>query len=343
MSGPKGISYTIESPAQIEARLVAEWQTHLDQVLERFAELAARRAVLGLGTSTPTRPTCHDSGELMRAVQDLRARWQALEAEMNEEGARQHSARAARLLSDASAALTQRARIERPTDREVAPAPAGADPDVVAKVESVLTRARTGVPGLQESVDALLASPPATARLLLADLSATIDQANRDADLARSRIAAAAEDEERRKATAAAEDCDRAFVLARTVSALTELGYVVAGTSVVQSDAVVLRSPALPGGGVRARIDGSGEIEIVPVRSPDSSATSVAGVEDELCSHLDSLTATMRRGGIATERVRSMPTGILPLAEEALPALAVLTPSVRSFRDRAPGRQAGLT
>lgn len=262
-------------------------------------------------------------------------------------GARQGSASSARagddLTDEGAASLphtpASRKDGHRPARDDALEGPSGRrgqdDSTLVDDVRRALERLEAPDESVQELAREALSAPLASARLLTVRLSGAVDHLNTEAHRA-------AREEQLRQRALAEEEAnaqvmasDRRFVLDQVVSSLQDLGYTVAGTSVVEPDQMVLTGGGVAGYGVSTGLSQDGEIVLRPVRTDEGATPHDLAAEESLCASLPVLEQALARRGVGVGRVRSMPPGIVPVPVEGVTAVHGSAEGSRHSDDRA--------
>ena len=352
MSGPKGMSYTVVETAEQRARReLAAARSQLRSALATAEELQVKLHALGLTSPVPVTSEPSTLEECRSAV----ASTEELCADMQHRIAAAISQQA-RLLADQTLAdalsddvptgtldLSRHGETRRTphgvwvrsggqghsqvTDEGGPPVGSGSasggpprcareDPAILAQVRRALDRLEVPEESIRELATEVLDAPVASASLLAVRLSSAVDHLNeqfhesaRQERLHRRAVAEAAEQAEIRAS-------DQRFVLDQVVDSLQELGYSVAGTSVVEPDQLLLSGGDVDGYGVAAGVSADEEILLRPVRTDPGVPPHDELAEEALCSNLLDLKEALARRGVGVGRVRSMPVGIVAVPLE---------------------------
>lgn len=343
MSGPKGIRYEIEQERQAIRAATVRWH----QLAGRARANAARCAEFGVEDSVTVaiRPPRGSSIEIAAECDRLEVSIEAARARVDATSAERRGKQVAHDLAHALSGLAER-EAATPTQRS-----ARREDDLPPRVHRVLASLLEPSPDITESARAILATDPARARLLLADLTARVRAANahtttalaeretlaelraETAQLQQSRLidihlrAAAAALDAGRTATmmlAAARRAlteqrdrehavdDREFVLTSVRETLGELGYTTETVVVETPDSMVLRRAASCDHAVRVAV-GDDEIVLRTVRTvEDSDLEADLAADRQLCEDLDGVLAKLPGRGVMPGRVRGAPAGVVP-------------------------------
>lgn len=311
--------YYIESAEAREARLLAEARARRAGLAEVLAQVARELRFLGLATPPLVAGAGGTSSDVLAECELLSSQIEQGRRAIAEELVRRRQAEARRLLDETIAGFNVDPelvkRLAAPSPRQSAQP--GAEPStevqLKAEAEQVLARQINPDPELHQRVVSALAEPPAVARMLLADLSRTVDKANQAHLVAEQAAHDAATRRIEQAAQQAGRDSDEAYVRQAVRDALEAIGY--RATELQLADdpvALVAKSAAFPQHAIVGVVK-DGQIRLDPAR--------VDGVNDHgvdqtfeaaMCAGLVAFRQELNKRGIAQRRYSHLPPGIAP-------------------------------
>ena len=311
--------YYVESAEARQARLLAEARARRAGLAVVLTEVVRELRFLGLVTPPPLASTGITSGEVQTECELLSSQIEQGRRAIATELIRRREAEAKHLLDETIANFsvdpTLAKRLAAPAARQ-SPQDRG-EPSVTvqqkAEAEQIIARQIVPNPELNQRVVLALAEPPATARMLLADLSRTVDKANQAHEAAEQAAHDAATRGIEQAAKQAGRASDEAYVRQAVRDALEAIGY--RATELQLADepaALIAKNAAFPQHAIVGVVK-DGQIHLDPARVDGASHHGADQTfEAAMCAGLAAFRQELNKRGISQHRYTHLPPGIAP-------------------------------
>ncbi len=311
--------YYVESAEAKEARLLAEARTRRAGLAEVLGEVGHELRLLGLVSPQPVASTGGTSDEVQTECELLSSQIDHGRRAITAELVRRREAEAKRLLDETIAGFSVdpelAERLAAPATRQSPQARAESSPTMQQKAEAEQIIARQIVPNpeLNHRVAVALTEPPATARMLLADLSRTVDKANQAHQAAERAAHEATTRGIEQAAERAGRASDEAYVRQAVRDALEAIGYRATEMEIAEDPiALIAKSAAFPQHAIVGVVK-NGQIRLDPARVDGASDHRVDQTfEAAMCAGLVAFRQELNKRGITQHRYTHLPPGIAP-------------------------------